>query len=114
MNDVRRGELPDTLPLLYFRPLPQVRPSLEASAPPQAAASRNSLGIPARAGREGAVARVARTLPRPPCLAAPLRLGKEGARAARPPPPPESRAGPQGLAGPGVGAKVGPVRARRP
>lgn len=57
--------------------------SLEASAP-QAAASRRSLGIPARAGREGAAARVPCTLSRPPCLAAPLRPGKEGARAARP------------------------------
>lgn len=69
------GGFADTLPLLYFRPFPQLRSSQEASAPPQTAASRSSLGIPARAGREGAVARVARLLPRPPCLAAPLRPG---------------------------------------
>ncbi|XP_041536038.1 putative HTLV-1-related endogenous sequence [Microtus oregoni] len=62
---------------------PPLGASLEASAP-QAAASRRSLGIPARAGREGAAARVAHTLSRPPCLAAPLRPGKEGAPAARP------------------------------
>lgn len=106
------GGTSDTLPRLYFRPFPQLRSLLEASAPPQAAASRSSLGILARAGREGAVARVARMLPRPPCLAAPLRPGKEGARAARPPPPPENRARPQGSAGLAVGAKVGLVRTR--
>lgn len=116
MNGVGRGDAQPRCLCLLFSPLfPSSGPRWEASGPPQAAASRSSLGIPARAGREGAVARVvARMLPRPPCLAAPLRPGKEGARAARSPPPPENRARPQGSAGLGLGAEVGPVTARSP
>lgn len=69
----RGGGLPGHLASCLFLFLSRTPgASLEAGAPP-AAASSGSSGIPARAGREGAVARVARTLSRPPCLAAPLR-----------------------------------------
>jgi hypothetical protein len=100
MNDAWYGDFPNTL-LLSFYPLV----FLEASIRP-AAAPGSSLGILRLPFQP---ARVANTFTYPPCLAAPLRPGKEDTRASgpRPPQPPNDCSAHRGSEGLRMRGRVG-------